>query len=202
MSTATPNVNITTGILANISTFAIFPDTLMLIIFQVRKLEYIAEEQNGFRAGRSCVDHLFVLCTIIRNRKMLGQDTFLCFVDFKKAFDSVDRNLLPYKLFSIGVTGNMYWAITSLFANPRSRVILEDHATDYFNCPLGVKQGDSLSPTLFAVFINDLADTVKNSGIGIEIKSEDISGLVESTFVNILLYADDIVLLSEDELDM
>ena len=39
----------------------------------------LAEEQNGFRAGRSCIDHIFVMCTVLRNRKLLGKDTFLCF---------------------------------------------------------------------------------------------------------------------------
>ena len=54
----------------------------------------LVEEQNGFRVGRSCIDHIFVMCTVLRNRKLLGQDTFICFIDYKKAFDSVDRNLL------------------------------------------------------------------------------------------------------------
>ena len=81
-------------------------------------------------------------------------------------------------------------------------MILQDSANDYFDCPMGVKQGDSLSPTLFAVFINDLADTIKNSGVGVTIEAEDIAGIDEVTLVNILLYADDIVLLSENECDM
>ena len=94
------------------------------------------------------------MCTVLRNRKLLGKDTFLCFIDYKKAFDSVDRNLLLYKLSNIGVHGNMYKAISSLYSNPRSRVILNDYETEYFDCPIGVKQGDCLSPTLFAIFIN------------------------------------------------
>ena len=56
----------------------------------------------------------------------------------------------------------MYQAISSLYLNPMSRVILQDYATDYFNCPIGVKQGDNLSPTLFATFVNDLAEEIKN----------------------------------------
>ena len=38
---------------------------------------------------------------------MLGKETFLCFIDFQKAFDSVNRNLLLYKLSSIGIRGCM-----------------------------------------------------------------------------------------------
>ena len=58
----------------------------------------LADEQNGFRAGRSCIDHIYVMCTILRNRKLLGKETFICFIDFKKAFDSVERNLLFFNL--------------------------------------------------------------------------------------------------------
>ena len=58
----------------------------------------LAEEQNGFRSARSCIDHLFVLITILRNRKSMGKETFLTFIDFKKAFDSVNRDLLFFRL--------------------------------------------------------------------------------------------------------
>jgi hypothetical protein len=57
-----------------------------------------ADEQNGFRGGRSCDDHCFVLSTIIRQRKAMNISTFVGFVDLKKAFDCVDRQLLLYKL--------------------------------------------------------------------------------------------------------
>ena len=162
----------------------------------------LAEEQNGFRAGRSCIDHLFVMCTVLRNRKALGKETFLCFIDYQKAFDSVDRNLLLFKLHNIGVTGFMYKAISSLYSNPRSRIILQDYNTDYFDCPIGVKQGDCLSPTLFSIFINDLSFEIKNSNIGINIDIEDIAGNIDIAVLNILLYADDIVLFAENEEDL
>ena len=150
--------------------------------------EILVEEQNGFRASHSCIDHLFVLITILRNRKLSGQDTFLSFIDYKKAFDSVERGLLLFKLSQIGVNGNMYQAISSLYSNPRSRVILNEH------CTIGVKQGDCLSPTLFAIFINDLAHEIKASNIGINLN--------DNTFINILLYADDIILLANNEEDL
>ena len=154
----------------------------------------LVEEQNGFRASRSCIDHLFVLCTVLRNRKLSGQETFLSFIDYKKAFDSVDRNLLLYKLSQLGISGNMYKAISSMYANPKSRIILNDYETEYFECPIGVKQGDCLSPTLFAIFINDLASEIKETNIGIKIHDD--------LLINILLYADDIVLITENEADL
>ena len=129
----------------------------------------LEEAQNGFRASRSCIDHIVVLCSILRNRKALGLSTFLSFIDFQKAFDSVDRNLLFYKLSQIFISGKFYQAISAMYTNPSSRVLLNDHETEYFDCPIGVKQGDSISATLFSIFINDLAKEIKNTKIGLNL---------------------------------
>ena len=127
----------------------------------------------------------------------MGKQTFLCFIDFTKAFDSVDRSLLLFRLSSLGITGNMYRAISAMFKCPKSRVILNEYSTDYFDCPIGVKQGDCISATLFAIFINDLAVQIKGSNIGIDLsKNIDINSTnipQEALFLNILLYADDLV---------
>ena len=136
----------------------------------------------------------------MRNRKLLGKETFLAFIDYKKAFDTVERNLLFFKLAQIGVSGRMYNAISKLYANPKSRVILNEFETEYFDCPIGVKQGDCLSPTLFAIFINDLAIEIKESKIGVNLNAD---GMPHSEYIfNILLYADDIVCLAENENDL
>ena len=160
----------------------------------LEKNQILVDEQNGFRASRSCIDHIFTLVTILRNRKSLGKSSFICFIDFKKAFDSVDRTLLLHKLSKIGIVGNIYYAISSLFKSPKSRVILNNFATDWFECPIGVKQGDIISPTLFAIYINDLATELNSSGFGVKVEND--------LLVNCLLYADDIVLLAESEMDL
>ena len=116
----------------------------------LEKNKILVEEQNGFRASRSCIDHVLVLCTILRNRKSMGLNTFLTFIDFQKAFDSVDRGLLMFKLSQIGIFGKFYKAISAMYSNPRARVILNKYETDHFECPIGIKQGDSILATLFA----------------------------------------------------
>ena len=84
-------------------------------ILNTRLLEYLEthekliDEQNGFRKLRSCIDHLYVLTSIIRNRKTQGLSTYVCYIDFAKAFDKVDRDCLFVKLVQAGVTRNMYW---------------------------------------------------------------------------------------------
>src|SRR5690606_31269431 len=53
--------------------------------------EYIEEEQGGFRVHRACDEQFFALHTLLKKRKLRGEDTYLMFVDFQKAFDSVPR---------------------------------------------------------------------------------------------------------------
>ena len=88
----------------------------------LEKNKILVEEQNGFRASRSCIDHVLVLCTILRNRKSMNLNTFLAFIDFQKAFDSVDRGLLLFKLSKIGIFGNFYGTISAMYSNPRSKI--------------------------------------------------------------------------------
>ena len=57
-----------------------------------------------------------------------------------------------------------------------------DHETEYFNCPIGVKQGDSISATLFSIFINDLAKEIKNTKIGLNLGKNVENGDLFFTF--------------------
>ena len=72
-----------------------------------------------------------------------------------------------------GIVGKIYDTLSSLYSNPLTRVILtaknEKYATDYFECPLGVKQGDILSPTLFSMFVHNLTVELEQSGVGISL---------------------------------
>ena len=151
------------------------------------------DEQNGFREKRACVDHIFSLTSIIRNRFAESKDTFACFIDIQKAFDWVDRDMLFYKLLSYNIDGKIYKCIKSLYNHPLSCIKVNSYTTDWFETENGVRQGDSLSPTLFAIFINDLAKEINNLNIGIPAGDRKVS---------ILLFADDIVILGENEPDL
>ena len=156
----------------------------------------IDEEQNGFMPGRPCLDHVFVLSSVIRNRQINNMSTFAGFIDMKKAFDWVDRELLLFKILSqFGIKGKMYNVITSLYSNSTACVEINNYTYTYIktsivNMTSGVKQGDTLSPTLFSMFINDLAVDVKNLNFGV-----DAGGINVSMF----LYADDIVLIASNK---
>jgi len=155
--------------------------------------ELIVEEQNGFRKKRSTIDHLASLSNIIDTRKRNKKSTFCAFIDFRKAFDSIDRNLLWCKLNNMGMSTKMLSAIKSLYSNVSSCVRVNGYFTEWFNVNTGLRQGCSLSTVLFNLFINDLAALVKGLHKGVDIGTE---------YVSILLYADDIVLIAENEDDL
>ena len=71
-----------------------------------------ADEQNGFRANRSCEDHIFTLNSLIRN----NVNVYAAFIDLKKAFDFVDRDMLLYKLIKNGIDGKVYNSLKSMYA--------------------------------------------------------------------------------------
>ena len=152
--------------------------------------DIINDEQNGFRQARSCLDHMYVLYTIVKNRILLNRSTFCCFIDAKKAFDCVHHDSLWYKLHNIGIRGKMLYAVRSLYdkAGLRSCIRLNEFVTDSFNISAGVRQGDPLSPTLFSIYVNDLITELNRTGRGVRCGNMNISAL---------FYADDIVVMSE-----
>ena len=118
----------------------------------------IVDEQNGFRKRRSCQDHIFVLDSIIRNRREEGLATYVAFIDLKKAFDCINRDFLLFKMLRMGIDGKMYNAVQSTYQSTKSCVRINNYMTSWFETLFGVRQGDGLSPTLFSIFINDLAN--------------------------------------------
>ena len=82
---------------------------------------------------------------LLKVRKSKRKETFCSFVNFQKAFNYVDHNLLIYKLLQNGINGNIYNIIKAIYRNPESCVLLNDRMTDWFPCGSGVRQGDSLS---------------------------------------------------------
>jgi hypothetical protein len=148
------------------------------------------DEQNGFRALRSCMDHLYVLSAVVKHRLSKKLPTYGCFVDFTKAFDSITHDLLWLKLIQYGVDGKILRTIKQMYAHSYSAVRLNGYMTDWFKTSLGVRQGDTLSTTLFSVYVNDLIYEIKSENHGVKYGELNVS---------ILCYADDIILLSETE---
>ena len=163
------------------------------LVMYLNRNDVLVDEQNGFRSKRSCEDHIYSLTSLIRNSLDQKRSVFAIFIDLQKAFDFVDRQSLLFKLSNYGVDGKLYFAIKSLYQNTLSCIRINGQYTDWFSTTLGVRQGDTLSPTLFSVFINDLVTGLNDLGLGIDVDGRTVSSL---------LYADDIVMLAHSEADL
>ena len=112
-------------------------------------------------------------------------------MDLKKTFDSVQRGPLFHIICQNGLSGKFLNALGAVYKSVVSCVRIGDRLTEFFDCPAGLRQGCTLSPMLFSLFINEIASSVEQQGMhGIQL----LPGLVE---IFLLLFADDIVLISD-----
>ncbi len=79
----------------------------------------------------------------------------------QKAFDKLNRNDLLCKLLNTGIRGKFYNLVKSMYSHNKTCVKVDNQITDYFDCNIGVRQGDPMSPTLFNIFINDLTSSLE-----------------------------------------
>ena len=146
------------------------------------------EAQNGFRKGRGTVDSVFVLHNVINEFMEKGNKLYTCFIDFSKAFDYVVHDNLWYKLLKSGIRGKIFNMLHSMYENIKTTVFCDGEKSEPFYCQLGVRQGECLSPFLFAMYINDLEMYLSTSNSGIT---------VSHVKMFLLLYADDIVIFAD-----
>lgn len=143
--------------------------------------------QFGFRKGCRTSDNVFIIDTLISYQRSKKKPLFISFIDFSKAFDFVNRSFLYYKLMKQGYGGKLIKIIQSLFSNSSARVRWEGQLGSKIDSTFGVLQGGIISPKLFNLYLADMTDYLDhNHGI-----------TVNGTTFTHLLYADDLVLVSE-----
>lgn len=148
----------------------------------------LSEFQCGFRTRRGTHDHLLTLYEVASCCAERGGCLYMAFLDVAKAYDRTWRNGLWYRLRQVGVTDRALRLFQSSYASVRRAVIVNDRVTESFECRSGVSQGAVDSPTLYDVFIDGVAAELYGAGFG---------ATVAGIRVPLLMYADDVVLLSE-----
>ena len=139
-------------------------------------------------------DNIFVMHGVINHLLNKGEKLFCAFVDFTKAFDYLVREVIWYKLIKIGVRGKILNIIMSMYKHVKSKVKINNSISIGFECNLGVRQGECLSPFLFAMYINDLEEEFHLKG------SEGIDlGMLR---IFLLLYADDIIIFASSAVEL
>ena len=154
------------------------------------KNNIIHRSQIGILSNHRTADHIFSLKTLIDKyvtHTSKGK-LFSCFVDFKKAFDSIWHRGLLYKLLKYKIGGKFFDVISNLFSN--SRCSVKDTATrsEFFDYRKGVRQGCILSPILFNLYLNELPHTFNSNG-------KDPILPPDGSHLNCFLYADDLLLI-------
>ena len=160
----------------------------------VENNDVISDSQFGFRSGRSTVDAIFVLNAVVQ--KILNEKgrLYCAFIDLKKAFDSIYLNGLWYKLSKLGVDGKLFNIVRNMYNCVKTCVQGCNTYSEFFECAVGLRQGEVMSPMLFSLFIEDLELFLQNEpACGLSI--DDI------TFI-LMLFADDMVIFGSTPQDL
>ena len=160
----------------------------LLEVFQ----DQMTPSQFGFRKNHRTSDSIFILKTLINkyiNREK--KKIYGCFIDLKKAFDSVWRVGLLYKILKNKNLGKkLYSVIKNMYSSTEASVKSQNYLSEYVSIDRGVKQGDNLSSLLFNIYINDIPEIFNK-------ECEPVT--LQHINLNCLMFADDILLLSETE---
>jgi hypothetical protein len=170
----------------------------------------LLEAQAGFRERRSCQDMVFILRLLRGYSREVKRAVYGCFVDLRKAYDSVDRQTLWEVLAWYGVEGNLLEMIKLLYNNLRATIRTAEGRTEEFSIKAGVKQGCVLSPLLFNMYLDFVVrqalrrfgERGVKMGVGEEKHWHDPVGAIRGMeirgylLISALLYADDTALVA------
>ena len=151
------------------------------------------KNQLGFCAGAQTSDHILTLRTCVEKYiKVKKQKLFACFVDFRKAFDTVSRQVLIYKLEKLGIPGRFLCILKHMYSHSTARIKLLQKISEKIDILVGTEQGHPMSFELFKCYISDLSIELNE-----ELKQMNVP-MLNGNNMSHLLYADDLVLLALD----
>ena len=157
----------------------------------------LRNNQNGFRSGRSTLSQILLLRRLIEEMSHCNRDLALVFVDFSKAFDSVDRNMMFKILKLYGIPSTIIEAIRVLYTDTSATVLSPDGETSPFDICAGILQGDTLAPFLFIIVVDYVlrmsVDKINDNGLMLHPRKSSRNPAVHITDAD---FADDIALIA------
>lgn len=162
-----------------------------ILLFRIESNSYysvnIDSLQGGFQKQVGCIMTAFSLKEAIYFSKENKSKLYVCFLDVRKAFDTVWHEGLFYKMYQFNIHGLIFKAIIDLYSEMESRVKYQGCTSAWFKILQGSRQGGVISPPSYLMFINDLLRELKASGYGFCIYNINFSSPT---------VADDMVLIS------
>lgn len=153
------------------------------LLNHINKNNILIGNQSGFRTKHSCESSLQLV--VSRWKELIDQRKIICtvFLDFKRAFETIKRELLVKKLEKYGVTSKANEWLCSYLENRHQQVRVNSELSSKKHIKYGVPQGTVLGPLLFILYINDIA-TFCDIPMILNLFADDTIISVEGTNVN------------------
>jgi len=124
--------------------------------------DVVREEEIVFGRLRRVFHELYNCSGVIKNNKTI-------FIDLKRCFDYIDRDMLLYKLLLNNIDVKLYNSVKSTYTSSTSTVRINTKMTERFDCRAGMKQRYNLSQTLLSISANDLVAQVNDLDLEINV---------------------------------
>ena len=158
-----------------------------VILQRIEEYLWTTDNQFGFKAHHSTDLCVYALTEFIEYFKNRSTSVYVAFLDASKAFDKINHWLLFKKLIERQMPLYLVTILCYWYRHQEMFVRWGSSLSTGFRVTNGVRQGGVLSPLLFNVYINDLSIQLSQTGIG---------GSIDGKFVNHMIYADDLCVIS------
>jgi hypothetical protein len=166
------------------STFSRIYGRILAKLVELEHKTMEMEEQAGFRAGRSCIESIFCITQMIEKTKATNRELHLLFIDLTKTYDSTPLNKLWETLDGLEINTRLIEAIKALYEGSSSNIKIGNLITKGFKITKGLRQGSSLPPTLFKIYLERVLRNRKR-------RCQPMGIPIQNTHVYSLSFADD-----------
>ncbi len=136
-------------------------DILASMVNHLMRTAAISDAQHGFVPRRSCLTNLLLIEQWATELMDDGETVDTVFLDFAKAFDSIDHRILCLKLNAYGTNHMVVDWVQAFSSNRHFRVRVNGQVSDSRSAGRGVSKGSVFEQALFLLFVNDLPDVLE-----------------------------------------